>query len=69
MGRTRSSGCGCELINGTVAKPCLVHVRWFRQKMQPARRLLAETVPNDKVDPHSWAARRAEQIKIIDTTE
>lgn len=69
MARKIAEKCRCKIINGAIASPCLMHVRWFRQRMQPARRLLSEAVPNDKTDPHDWAARRAEQMKIIDATE
>lgn len=69
MARAKTPHCACEVFNGCVTRPCLMHVRWFRQRMQPARRLLSEAVPNDKTDPHDWAARRAEQVKIIDATE
>lgn len=44
-----------------------MHVRWHRQRLQPARRLLVEAVPDQKTDPHSWFARRDELNRIIDT--
>jgi hypothetical protein len=63
----KSAGCGCQIINGTVARPCLTHVRWHRVRAQPLRKLLQQAVPDDKTDPIRWAQRREHEFKIIDT--
>jgi hypothetical protein len=67
VARVKTPTCACEVFNGCVTKPCLMHVRWHRQRLQPARRLLAEALPGPKIDPHDWFARRDQLNTIIDT--
>lgn len=67
--RVRPSACACEIVKGNVLRPCLIHVRWHRQKMQPARRVMNAAVPDDKTDPHTWYAERDRLNRIIETEE
>jgi len=64
----RQPACSCEFIKGNLVEPCLVHVRWMRQRMRPAIDLLKIALPETKSDRDAaeWTAQRDRLIKVIE---
>lgn len=64
--RVRPTACSCEFIRGNLVEPCLVHVRWMRQKMRPVIDLLKDAQASTPGDVAAWEEKRDRLIKVIE---